>query len=251
MTIGFSNLNSLLSKYGVSYSGNIQTDLTALKKAMQAKGESTSFVDNFAAMVSQIEKSQKQDGANSTEKTGQQEGTQSSEKPQNGNPPWASLMQSLGLELQGSPEADFAAMSEKLSEMSAAATTPEQKANITSLQSQFEQYQAMAPQGAGGSGISGLSNLQNFISQRLTQDNQQGQLGQNGNPGFSLPWSSLMETVGIEPQGSPQADFAAIAQKLEQMKTSDTTESQQSTIASLQAKLAQYKNHTQAMVVRG
>lgn len=249
MTIGLSNLNSLFSKYGVSSSGDIQTALIELKKAMQAKGESTSAIDGFASMISQVGKFKKPEGADSTEKTRQQNDTKSYEKPQ-GGPPWASLMQSLGLELQGSPEADFAAMSEKISEMSASATTPEQQANIASLQSQLEQYQAMAPQGAGGSGISGMGNLQNFMTKRLA-NNKEGLSEQKGDLGFSLPWSSLLETVGIEPQGSPQADFAAIAQKLEQMKTSDTTGSQQSTIASLQAKLAQYKNQTQAMVVRG
>lgn len=253
MSIGFSNLSTLLSQYGVGNSGNIQTDLAALKKAMLAKGQSTSAVDSFASFVAQIEKTKKNDktnSASSTDGTQQTDQTQKGQGPQ-GGPPWASLMQQLGLELQGSPEADFAAMSQKLSEMSASATTPEQKANITSLQSQFEQYQSMAPQGAGGQGMSipnfGNSMLQNLANNQQTQNGEQNS---NGRPSFQLPWNSLLDSVGIDPQGSPQADFAAIAQKLTEMTASDTTGSQASTIAALQAKLAQYKNQASTMVVR-
>ncbi len=246
MSIGFSNLNSLLNQYGVNYSGNIQTDLAALKKAMQAKGESTSAIDGFASMVSQIEKTKQQQKTDSTDETNSTNQTQQAQKPQ-GGPPWASLMQQLGLELQGSPEADFAAISSKLSEMSASATTASQQANIASLQSQFEQYQAMAPQG----GSTGIPSFQNSMMQRLAQNNQQGGAAENNGQGFTLPWSSLLDAVGLSPQGSAQADFAAIAEKITEMSASDTTGSQASTIAALQAKLAQYKNQASAMVVRG
>lgn len=243
MTIGFNTLNTELSKYGIISSGNIQTDIAALRKIKQEKGESTLSIDNFAAMIKEVNKTK----SHKTKNTDQTEQSQQAQG-QPPSPPWESLMQSLGLEPQGSPEADFAAISAKLTEMSASATTPEQQANIASLQSQFEQFQNMAPQGAGGA--SGLGNLQklaqNFAAQNTTQSD-----GQSGNPGFSLPWNSLLQAVGLTPQGSPQADFAAIAEKLNAMSASDTSGTQQSTIAALQAKLAQYKNQTSAMVVRG
>ena len=254
MTIGFNNLSSLLSQYGVGNTGNIQTDLAALKTAMQAKGESTSSIDSFASFISQVNKTKGHGHHKKVDQTQDADKTQDAQKTQQGQqagPPWASLMQQLGLELQGSPEADFAAMSQKLSEMSSSATTPEQKANIASLQSQFEQYQNQAPQGAGGG--MGASSFQNSMLQNLVNNNQQqGQsTGQNGNPGFTLPWNSLLQSVGLSSQGSPSADFAAISQKLTEMKAADTTGANQTTIAALQTKLAQYKNQTQAMVVRG
>lgn len=253
MSIGFNNLSTLLSQYGVSNTGNLQTDLAALKKAMQSKGQSTSAVDSFANFVSQIEKTKH---SNKTSSTGSTDGTQQTDQTKKGQgpqggPPWASLMQQLGLELQGSPEADFAAMNAKLSEMSASATTAEQQANISALQSQVQQYESQAPQGAGG-GMSmpnfGNSMLQNLANSQQSQNSEQNN---NGKPSFSLPWTSLLESVGIQPQGSAQADFAAISQKLSEMTAADTTGAQSSTIAALQAKLAQYKNQSSAMVVRG
>lgn len=252
MSIGFSNLSSLYSQYGVSKTGNIQTDLAALKKAMQAKGQSTSSIDSFANMVAQLQKTKGHHHHKKTDNDKQVDNDKQAQQAQGAQqgPPWASLMQNLGLQPQGSPEADFAAISNKLTEMSASATTPEQKANIASMQSQFEQFQNMAPQGAGGMSA---PNFQNSMLQSLTNDQQTQNARQdsNGRPTFSLPWNSLLQATGLEPQGSPQADFAAITTKLTEMTAADTTGSQASTIATLQAKLAQYKNQASAMTVRG
>ena len=234
MSINFSALNSLLSQYGISSSGNIQSTLTELKKAMQADGENTSVIDSFAGLISQKEALQ------NSELTDNSNNEQPSEKPQGGEPPWASLMQQLGLSMQGSPEADFAAISAKLSELSASATTPEQAANIASLESQFQQYQSMAPQGSMGENS---SNMSSSMMQRIAQNNRQNQ----NQKSIRLPWNSLLDAVGIEPQGSPNADFTAISAKLQEMKSNGA---QQSTIDALETKLTMYKSQSQIMTVR-
>lgn len=215
MSIGF--ISTLLSQYGISKSGNIQTDIAALKKLMTERGESTSSIDGFANMLSQIDK------AKSTQT---QEAPPASEKK---GPPWNSLMQKLGLELTGSIEGDFMAISKKLSEMSKSATTGEQKAYIASLKAEFAQFAEYAPQAT----LMGAS------------ENQA-----RNKPQITMPWNSLLQATGLQPQGSPQADFAAIATKLHEMSAADTTGEQSLNIAALQAKLANYRNKAQAMIIK-
>lgn len=116
-------------KYGITPSGDKEADIAALKAAKEANGESTAQIENFEMMMEQRKEMKAQRG-------------EQGEKPQGaqGAPPWANLMQSLGLELQGSKEADFAAMSAKLTQLSSAAGSPEQQANLESLNAQYEYY---------------------------------------------------------------------------------------------------------------
>ena len=215
MVLGVYNFNSELSKYGLSSTGNIQSDIAALKKAKQAKGESTLDIDNFATTIKQVHKNGSADKTNNKNKTGQP------------TLPWTSLMQSLGIEPQGSKEADFAAISAKLEQMQASATTADQQANLATLQAQFAQFQNMDKQ------MQGL-NFQNPIA-----NNQQ----QNGMPSQpNLPWGSLMQSLGLSLQGSPSADFTAISSKISQMKSMSLTADQQANLASIQTQFEQYKN---------
>jgi hypothetical protein len=137
-------------------------------------------------------------------------------------------MQSLGLKLTGTIEGDFMAIAKKLQEMAKSATTSEQKANIASFKAEFAQFSEYAPQA-----------MLMGAEEKQTQSR----------PKFTLPWDSLLKATGLESQGSPQADFVAIRKKLEEMKASDTTGEQKSTISALQAKLAKYINKTQPMII--
>lgn len=120
-------------KYGIALTGDKEADISALKEAKEANGESTKKVAVFEKMLQKAEekRTQKAEGIDTpgVEKT-----------PIAEQPPWSELMQSLGLELQGSKEADFAAMSEKLSQLANAVVNPEQKANLESLQAQYDKY---------------------------------------------------------------------------------------------------------------
>lgn len=214
MSIGF--ISTLLSQYGISQSGNTQTDLAELKKVMTERGENTSSIDGFANMLSQIEKAKNLKTSEEPKPTEQK------------GPPWNPLMSSLGLKLTGSIEGDFMAISKKLLEMSKSATTSEQKAYIASLKAEFAQFSEYAPQAM----LMGTEDKQTQSRSKIT-----------------LPWNSLLEATGIESQGSPQADFAAIAKRLEKMKNEDTNGEQQSLIATLQNKLAKYKNRASIMAI--
>ncbi len=215
MSIGF--ISTLLSQYGINQSGNIQTDLAELKKIMTERGESTKSIDGFANMLSQIEKAKNNKISTEEPKPTEQKG-----------PPWNSLMQSLGLKLTGSIEGDFMAISKKLQEMAKSATTSEQKANIASLKAKFSEFSEYAPQAM-------LIGAEDKKSQNK--------------PKITLPWDSLLKATGLQSQGSPQADFAAIAKKLQEMENADTTGAQKSTISALQLKLTKYKNKSSVMAV--
>lgn len=215
MSMGF--ISTLLSQYGIKQSGNIQTDLVELKKVMTERGESTSSIDGFANMLSQIEKAKNNKSQTTEEPQTEQKG-----------PPWNSLMQSLGLKLTGTIEGDFMAIAKKLQEMAKSATTSEQKANIASYKAKFAEFAEYAPQAI-----------------LMGAEEKQAQ----NRPQITLPWDSLLKATGLESQGSPQADFVAIRRKLEEMKDLDTTGEKKSTIAALQAKLAKYINKTQPMIV--
>lgn len=53
-------------------------------------------------------------------------------------PPWAELMQKLGLTLTGSKESDIAAITKKLQTLEAQATSPDQKAEVATLKAEFQ-----------------------------------------------------------------------------------------------------------------
>lgn len=224
MVTNLNYLNNNLSKYGLTSSGNIQNDLAALRKAKQAKGESTLDVDNFTAMIKKIGQNSK------TTKMKPTEGTIQGQELQ--GPPWVSLMQSLGLDIQGSKEADFTAIQAKITQLeSSTSLTAEQKATLASLKAQFENIKKMEankPQGPQD-------------KQKVGQDGQQPQRTSQGEP----PWFSMMKSLGLQPQGSPQADFAAIKSKINQMKVTTLPANQKANLESLQAQLEQYELQAQ------
>jgi len=205
MAINF--VKNELFKYGISSSGNIDSDIAALKKAKQSKGESTSDVDNFAQMIKSEQNAQGPKG----------KGMQV--------PPWGTMMQSLGIDPQGNPEADFAAIQSKIDELESSDLSTEQQANLNTLKAQFEKMKQMAE----------------------AHKNQKGEGAEGAEKGGKqrpqeAPWFSLMKTVGIQPQGSPQADFAAISNKLNQMQSTAVTAEQKANLQALQSQLEQYEN---------
>ncbi len=212
MAAGINYVYNQLSKYGLSPTGNIQSDLAELKKAQLAKGESTTEVDNFTNMIKQI-------GQNS--QTQQAQGAIQS-------PPWSSLMQSLGVDLQGSKEADFTAIQAKITQLESSPNlTADQKASLATLKAQFEtlkQTEAQHPHHHKG---------------HKAGDNKAQQ--PQGAP-QEAPWFPLLKTLGIQPQGSPQADFAAISTKLTQMQSTNLPTDQKANLAALQAQFEQYKS---------
>lgn len=68
----------------------------------------------------------------------------SANPPPNASLPWGSMMGSLGLSPQGSKEADLSAIGEKIAQMKTQATDPAKKAQIDSLQKQYEGYKTVA-----------------------------------------------------------------------------------------------------------
>lgn len=212
MVSGLTYLQNDLTKYGISSTGNIQSDLAALKAAKQAKGESTSEIDTFTNMIARLQKKGK-----IPPMQGVQDGMQTL--------PWESMMQSLGLQLQGSREADFAAIQSKITQLeSATDLTSEQKSSLVTLKAQFEQMKKIAKQ------------HNNDKSQKAGQKQHKPQ---EAPP--EAPWFSMMKTLGIQPQGSPQADFAAIQNKIDQMKSTTLPTEQKANLESLQAQLEQYE----------
>lgn len=81
---------------------------------------SASSIQSFAP-VDEADKSSKQQAQQAQKQQGQQ------------IPPWFNLMAQLGLEPTGSKEGDLAAITQKISQMEAQATSEEQKAEIASL----------------------------------------------------------------------------------------------------------------------
>ena len=225
MVSGLSSINNELSKYGISSTGNIQSDLAALKVAKKAKGESTSDIDNFTAMMAKFQKSGKMPERPGMTKGMQGvQGTQDAQEMQ--GPQWTSLMQALGLDLQGSKEADFTAIQAKITQLeSSTSLTADQKASLATLKAQFETIKKTEAQNHSDKG------------QKIGQQGQKPQ-GPQGEP----QWFSLLKTLGIQPQGSKEADFSAIETKLTQMKSITLPTEQKANLESLQAQFEQYKN---------
>ena len=207
MAAGINYLYNQLSKYGLSPTGNIQSDLAELKKVKLAKGESTTEVDNFTNMIKQVEQ-KKQKGLGGVQ----------------GQPPWASLMQSLGLDIQGSKEADFAAIQAKITQLESTNLSADQKASLATLKAQFEAMKKAEAQ-------------HHHKGQKIGKEGQKPQ-----GPPPEAPWFPLLKTLGIQPQGSPQADFAAISTKLTQMQSTNLSTDQKANLAALQAQFEQYKS---------
>jgi len=222
MVAGMNPLINDLSKYGLSATGNIQNDLAALKKAKEAKGESTSDLDNFTAMLTKLQASGKLPGMPSMPGIQQNQGMSavSGKQQDMQGPVWTSMMQSLGLQLQGSKEADFTAIQAKITQLESATNlTADQKASLATLKAQFEEIkktEANHPKG-----------------HKVGQEGQKPQ----GEP----PWFSMLKNLGLQPQGSPDADFSAMQTKITQMKSTTLPAGQKANLDSMQAQLEQYK----------
>lgn len=117
-------VQDLLRKYGITPSGDSDTDLDSLYNVMytQASKDATEAAGSIAS-AQQTQTSQ------NTQKT--QPATQSSTEV-----PWVTLMSQVGLVATGDLDKDYASFNEKISLMSASATTPEDKANIAQLEAQ-------------------------------------------------------------------------------------------------------------------
>lgn len=117
--ISNSQVQELLRKYGVVPSGDSYTDLHALYEVLyaQASKDASEAIGSVASQ--QTQNTQKpQPEQNSTEA------------------PWATLMSQIGLKATGNLGKDYASFDEKISMMMASALTPQDKANISQLQSQ-------------------------------------------------------------------------------------------------------------------
>lgn len=104
------------------------------------------FLERQAQQSIQI--STQQQNSNSTQNTQPPEQINGTKQVQNANkissPPWADFMQSIGLSPQGSNAADISAIGAKITQMKAQATDPAQKAQIDSLEKQYDGYKAVA-----------------------------------------------------------------------------------------------------------
>lgn len=118
-TISDNQILSLLRQYGISPSGDRDSDLEALYNAMytDAKNIVASNVNN--AQQAQKDKAQ----------SAQQAPT---------DVPWAMLMYQAGLHVSGEYKKDYQAFTDKILEMKKSATTPQNQAMISQLASQAE-----------------------------------------------------------------------------------------------------------------
>jgi|GEM_PF-2355609 len=108
-----------LDALGLNTTGSKDSDLEAILSAKTSQNSNTSSITDQANKASTLMSSQVKSG-------------------QQGQPPWFSLMQKLGISPTGSKEGDFAAISAKLSTMQSQATNEADKANVTNLQSEFQ-----------------------------------------------------------------------------------------------------------------
>lgn len=96
----------------------------------------------------EVQTSNQQTNSNSVQNIQPQEQKNGVNQTQNANkvdsPPWGNFMQSMGLSPQGSKEADFSAIGEKLSQLKNQATDPAQKIQVDNLQQQYDGYKAVA-----------------------------------------------------------------------------------------------------------
>ena len=82
------------------------------------------------------------------------------------------------------------------------------------------------------------NSVQNIQPQEQTNGTQQVQ---NANKVDSPPWGNFMQSMGLSPQGSKEADFSAIGAKISQLKTQATDPTQKSQVDSLQQQYDGFK----------
>ncbi|MDD3012677.1 MAG: hypothetical protein PHC34_03130 [Candidatus Gastranaerophilales bacterium] len=130
--------NSYLQRYVIN--PTVKAQLEALGKS------STGSEEGDLAILQAAKTSQNSDTSNTTDKANKVSTlmTSQTQSSQQGQPPWFSLMQELGISPTGSKDGDFAVISAKLSTMQSQATNEADKAKVTSLQSQFQAFGGQA-----------------------------------------------------------------------------------------------------------
>lgn len=116
-------VQDLLRNYGILPSGDADIDLDNLYNVMyaQASKDATEAAGSIA----------------STQQTQTPQNTQSTQTTQSSTEvPWATLMSQVGLTATGDLDKDYASFNEKISLMSASATTPQDRANVAQLEAQ-------------------------------------------------------------------------------------------------------------------
>ncbi len=116
-SISDNQILSLLQKYGISPSGNRDTDLSALYDAM--------YSDAKNIVVSNVNNAQQ----------AQKDQAQSAQQTPS-DAPWAKLMYQTGLHVSGDYKKDHLAFTDKILEMKKSAATPQNQAMISQLVSQ-------------------------------------------------------------------------------------------------------------------
>ncbi|MDD3420186.1 MAG: hypothetical protein PHE78_06250 [Candidatus Gastranaerophilales bacterium] len=218
MVSAFYTIKNELNKYGISSSGNIQSDIAAINKKKQENGESTIDASSFMSALTQMNQQQN----NTTSNIGQFMG---------GPSPVMSILSSLGLSPSGTLQGDITSIESKISELESSGNlSTEQKANLESMKAELEAVKQREEQKA-----------QNSNSTQNTQNTQQAQQNQGG--GGTPPWASLMQSLGLSMQGSKEADFSAISQRLSMMRSGSTlSAAQKSNLDLLESQFQQYQN---------
>lgn len=203
-----------LSKYGISSSGNIQSDLEAINKKKKENGESTIDASSFMSALTQMNQQQN----NTTSNIGEFMG---------GPSPVMSILSSLGLSPSGTLQGDITSIESKISELESSGNlSTEQKANLESMKAELEAVKQRE--------------AQNSNSTQNTQNTQKAEKPQGGG---TPPWASLMQSLGLSMQGSKDADFSAISQRLSMMRSGSTLSAEQkSNLDLLESQFQQYQN---------
>lgn len=139
-------IKAQLDSLGLQSTGNAQKDIAAIQAAKASQGSNSAQNVDDANKASTLMSSQAQPSSSA-------------------QPPWASLMQQLGLSLTGSKEGDFSAIATKLSSLQASAKTDSEKANVAALQAQFQAYASQADSSAQSSSSTPFAAEQNQIAQ--------------------------------------------------------------------------------------
>jgi hypothetical protein len=113
------SIKAILDSLGIQPTGSTAGDMAAIKAAL-AENSSSSSSENSNNSSSSSSQSNKSGGG------------------PGGEPPWAGLMQELGISLTGTKEGDFAAIQEAISNLESQSQDDADKAKASSYQSQFD-----------------------------------------------------------------------------------------------------------------
>jgi len=114
------------------------------KKLLERQSQKEVPNANLQPNSNSVQNTQPQEQTNGTNQVQASDKVASLNPPQKAELPWGNLMKSLGLSPQGSKEADFSAIGEKISQMKTQATDLAQKTQVDNLQKQYDGYKAVA-----------------------------------------------------------------------------------------------------------